>query len=301
MQIRARLKTKYFGFKRSSRSVKTGTGSSWSPRKTRTLYTFDIKCPLERIGTPFSCNSITANMNNRGRRRGTTKRNTRQRNGKSGGRADRGPNGIIHSVPNTLTRFKPICYGFPDRLVTTLRYYELDNFQSVAGVPAQVGFRWNSIFDPNYSAGGHQPMYRDTYASIYDHYSVISARATIKFVSQNDAANSVVTAVTDDDTSPSTTFTTVAEQNHGWNALLGHADGAGSTATVVLNWDCKEILGIDPYTSQAYKTAMGSNPSEESLLWLSNFSLFGTTVTVAYSVMIEYTVLFSELQTPSSS
>ncbi len=253
------------------------------------------------IGTPMRLIHITTNKNNRGRRRGTTKRNTRRRNGGSGGRADRGPNGITHSVPTTITRFRPVCYGFPDRLMTTLRYYELDNFQSVAGVAAQVGFRWNSIYDPNYSAGGHQPLYRDTYASIYDHYSVVSAKATIRFVTQNDAANSVVTAVTDDDTTPSTTFTTVAEQNHGWSRMLGHADGSGSTADVVLHWDCKQILGIDPFASQTYKTAVGSNPSEESLLWLSNFSLFGTTVTVAYSIMIEYNVLFSELSTPTSS
>ena len=185
--------------------------------------------------------------------------------------------------------------------MTTLRYHEVIDLVSTAGSLSQYGFRWNSIFDPDYSGGGHQPLYRDTYAAIYNQYAVVSARAKITFLSSTQNANSFVSAVTDDDSSPSNNGDTLAEQSHGFHTIIGSSNGGRASQVYNLTWDCKKVLRIDPYTSQTYKTAVGSNPSEASYLWLSAFGLATASTDVTVDVEMEFDVLFTELATPTQS
>lgn len=67
----------------------------------------------------------------------------------------------------------------PDRVLTTLLYAE-PNVSVVTGQPASFHiFRSNSLYDPNQTAGGHQPMGYDQWAAFYDQYIVHKARIMI--------------------------------------------------------------------------------------------------------------------------
>jgi len=190
--------------------------------------------------------------------------------------------------------------GFPDKLLSKVRYHETGTLTSLAGAIAKQNYRWNSTFDPNQTGVGHQPLYRDTYATIYDHYSVVSAVATVTFVNYS-TSPFIVGCVTDDDTSTNG-IDVVCEMNHEYHKMIPPLLGSLSSHTFNVNWDCKRILSIDPYASQTYKTAVGSNPSEESIL-----TLFGTAADGAvssqiyYDIEMTYTVLWAELSTPSES
>lgn len=52
-------------------------------------------------------------------------------------------------------------------------------------------WRSNSIFDPDYLIGGHQPLFRDMWASMYDYYAVLACHYTIRCF--NTADESVTT------------------------------------------------------------------------------------------------------------
>ncbi len=62
------------------------------------------------------------------------------------------------------------------------------------------------------------------------------------------------------------------------------------------------MLGIDPFTSQTYKTAVGSDPSEVSVLhiWGSDLAAPASSLIVG-DIEITYTVLWTELATPTQS
>jgi len=199
-----------------------------------------------------------------------------------------------------IRRFAPLCFGFPDKLQTTLRYHTNGLLQSASGSVAQYGFRWNSVFDPDFSLSGHQPLYHDIYGQLYDHYAVVSARARVTFLGRG-SNNCFISVVTDDDSTPSTTGDTLAEQSHGMHDIMGYATGGAARVTFNPAWDCKAVLGIDPYSSQTYKTAFGTNPTEVSFLWLTAIALGGGSADVDFDVEIELDVLCTELATPTQS
>jgi len=205
----------------------------------------------------------------------------------------------VHTPP--IVRYTPSVFGFPDRLQTKLRYCDTGNVALVAGVGVQV-FRWNSTFDPDFTNAGHQPLYRDTYAAIYDQYSVVSAVAKISLMNYSAAVGLIVGATTDDDTTTLTASAQLQEQNHGISAHLTPLAGSKSMWSFTRTWNCMSDLNIDPYSSELYKTAVGSNPTEISTLVLwGTPEDFATTTTMRWKIELIQTVLWTELSTPTGS
>jgi len=66
--------------------------------------------------------------------------------------------------------------GFPKIVKMTHRYSETIRMVSSAGVPQFQRFRANGMYDPNQTAGGHQPLFYDQMSVLYNHWKVIGAR-----------------------------------------------------------------------------------------------------------------------------
>jgi len=198
-------------------------------------------------------------------------------------------------------RYTPSVFGFPDKLVTKLRYCDHFFLTSTSGAQGLQVYRWNSTFDPDFTNTGHQPLYRDTYASIYNHYAVISATAKIQIVNAVTTVPFLVGVVTDDDTSITSTANTVREMSHSQSFELSPLSGSDSNHTFYMSWDCQQILGIDPYASETYKTPTGSNPDETSFLYTYAYTTDASTNSVLFSIELVQTVLWTELLTPTGS
>lgn len=83
----------------------------------------------------------------------------------------------------TITR----SIGQPDTIFLRLKYNEV--IQKVpAGITTDHIFRGNSLFDPNYSGGGGQPIGFDQYANIYTHYEVLASSISVRLCN-NQSAN----------------------------------------------------------------------------------------------------------------
>lgn len=194
-----------------------------------------------------------------------------------------------------------LVFGFPNKLLTRLRYCDTIPLSSSVGSLAKQIFYINSTFDPDNTGTGHQPLYRDTYAGIYDQYAVVSAVFRCTIVNQM-GVPLMCGLVLDDDASTSTNYNTLAEQNNASMRLVPALTGSISSTRFVFNWECQKHLGIDPYASQTYKTGVGSNPTEVStmVVWGQPVDL-ATTGTFYIHVEIDQTVLFTELTTPTQN
>jgi hypothetical protein len=191
-------------------------------------------------------------------------------------------------------------YGFPHQLLTKLRYHDTLTITSTAGSLAKYVFRWNSTFDPDFTGTGHQPLYRDTFAGIYDQYAVVSAIAVVKFANTS-GDPWVVGVLSEDDATSSTTISVLCEQATGQHKLLPPVTGSLSSGTFNASFDAKKRLGIDPFTSELYKTAVGSNPTEESDLVIWGYDTSGGSSTVTFDIELVQTVLWTELTSPTQS
>jgi len=100
--------------------------------------------------------------------------------------AARAMSGSDSSYRSVIPRIRNPDYGFPDKMVTRLRYVDTFALTGAVGVPGANTFRANSLFDPDLSGLGHQPMYFDQICgpvgtAPYSKYRVISSKITVKF------------------------------------------------------------------------------------------------------------------------
>ncbi len=192
-------------------------------------------------------------------------------------------------------------YGFPPTLQTRLRYCDTISTASTSGAIAKTIFRVNSLYDPDYTDAGHQPLYRDTFLPIYNLYAVASARITVTYVNPG-SVPAHCGVVFEDDVTPSTSYNVLMEQNTGVHKLLPAQAGSLSSHTFHLLWDCKKMLGIDPYNDQAYKSIFDSYPTfiGGMCCWIQPVDL-SSTVTYYLNVEIDQLVYFSDLKTPTVS
>jgi len=80
----------------------------------------------------------------------------------------------VSFVPRTISN--KLGSGFPQEKIVDLTYY--DSFSNITGSSSALAywiFRANSIFDPDYTGTGHQPLGRDQWAAIYANYQVLGS------------------------------------------------------------------------------------------------------------------------------
>jgi len=68
---------------------------------------------------------------------------------------------------------------FPIRTLATLRYCTTVSLTSAVAAIGNTNFACNSIYDPDLTNLGHQPYGHDTYADIYNQYTVLRSRLKV--------------------------------------------------------------------------------------------------------------------------
>lgn len=213
------------------------------------------------------------------------------------------------SYRSVIPRIRNPDFGFPDKMVTTLRY--VDNVALSAtsnGVGSNV-FRMNSLFDPDLSGSGHQPMYFDQICgpigtAPYSRYRVISSKITCRFTQINVPSGTIVSgtavnygpivvglAATNQSGLYGTSVSALCEASNSTWTYLGDK-GAGSnqktlTATYIPSRDLGTNDGDDTLGA-----LYNANPTEvfHAIPWKIDTQATG--VAVACLVSIEFKVEF---------
>jgi len=189
-------------------------------------------------------------------------------------------------------------YGFPDRMVTKLRYCDVVNLSGGGQTLRQNLFRMNSIFDVDFSGTGHQPMWHDQLAAIYTRYRVLGSKAKVTFCPQTVNADETTLAgpwhvgVTGKQTSSvlgQGSYNYLEDPDNDW-AVLADRQGSPAVVTKYLTFSPKRDLGYGA-DEDVVSAAFGSNPS--SMYYLDAWSIDVGNSTVSNMVVtvdIEFTV-----------
>lgn len=193
--------------------------------------------------------------------------------------------------------------GFPKSIVTKLRYVDNITFTSTSGSVNLNNFRANSIFDPDQTSTGHQPMFLDIYTQVYNNYRVLGSKIKCIFTAFQEfgTAASDVTSTrgpwavgingTTGTASVASGPRTRMEMNEGDYRILNTRTGEDGVQIVEHDYDPERRLGRFA-ADDVVSAAVGGNPSNPYYwqVWVAD--LAATTSTVFCNVYIEYTVEF---------
>jgi len=198
------------------------------------------------------------------------------------------------SVPRNI-------FGFPGSLTSILKYSDTLNVSSGSGVNANGNvWRLNSVFDPDWSGIGHQPLYFDQFAAVYDNYVVLASKITATFSPASDGAAPFVVGITSGNSSSfSTSVYTLQEQNKSVGTMLGDKDGT-SIRTVSTTYTPRQCIGVSE-NDDTVQAGVTSSPAKPwyAYTWVQDRS--GNSSSITINVLIEYKVRFFGMKNVTSS
>lgn len=97
--------------------------------------------------------------------------------------------GYQYGSASALAAPAPVVTPLPGKKTIKMRYCDTRSVSAgFGGVPVHFTYRANSIFDPDYGVGGHQPLGHDEWAKFYNKYVVTRAKITVTLLPDNQAA-----------------------------------------------------------------------------------------------------------------
>ena len=191
--------------------------------------------------------------------------------------------------------------GFPDSQIVKHRYIQYLTLDSDGLTIARNLFRANSIYDPDYTGSGGQPMNRDLYASLYDHYVVLGSKITVTAYSGTSlsvgAPAVLYCDLLDTNTSTATTYIEAMERKRSrWSVIPTREFHQGNTFRNYFS--CKKFFGLSDVDDNRaiVGAARESNPTEQAFYDVGVFPMDGSTNIDATNVLvtIDYIVKWSE-------
>lgn len=191
--------------------------------------------------------------------------------------------------------------GLPGRFPMALTYTTSLTRQSVLGVPFIHVFAMNSLFDPDVTFTGHQPMYFDQISALYEKYTVYKMDIQVMAIPLTSApwmlgilpsqANNVSTLTSDE----------FKEQKGAYYKVI-----AGNTNKTIIkrSYNISTMLGKTNsaiLNDNVYLTSVGSNPTDILYNTLYAQTLDSSTADIIIEVKIKYHAIFTQLKLQATS
>lgn len=204
------------------------------------------------------------------------------------------------SIPKTPVRVFMGRQPFPKQLFNTLTYTESVAFNISAGTGvALYKFLANSMFDPNSTGTGRQPLYFDQLSAIYDHYTVLRSRIR---VSPNHISTLPIlySLYLDDDTSAVANAVDASERIGAVSKMFIPSYG-GQNQEMRLSFDAVKTFGPNPMANDNLQGTGLTSPAEQQVYTIQAYDGTGTAATGQLMVWIEYDCVWDEFTTIASS
>jgi len=200
----------------------------------------------------------------------------------------------------TIADFR--CVGFPDRLTTFLEYVDTINLAGGVPSPNPQVFSLNSVYDPDQTNTGHQPLGYDQLVAIYNKYLVTEVYYKLEFANNATAPLKVVFLASETDIS-GRSVDILAETKFAKTFLIGRVDAGSNIHTCEGQYKIPSIMGqqwLDP-DSTMYAN-YNASPSDGCFFIIKCASLDGTANANLYiRVKLVYKVTFKDRNEPSAS
>jgi len=212
--------------------------------------------------------------------------------------------GLAHMC-STLVRNPSTPSPFSRRIWRTLRYVDSYQVTNVGGGNGFQVWRLNSLFDPDFTGTGHQPLYFDQFCTSsgpYNNYVVVGVRLALIVAAINDGGPDVTISYAMGPASYSSTpvrsvsdVTQLAE-TPGWTT--GMQSAYERSKTYKFQYDMAKLFGITQEQLLAEDDYMGvynNNPTNQQFFHFAYTTLGAAAGEVQVTIMIEYDTVFRTL------
>lgn len=198
--------------------------------------------------------------------------------------------------------------GIPDRYLMKMKYSTSITMEdTTGGLTAWYTFRGNSIYDPDYSSVGGQPLGRDQWANFYNYYRVGGSKIKCQILNLNTTTATSTIIVTVNPTllemGGTIGATALPEYPYCRYALLPAASG-GNLPKVINNYiSTKKVFGVPTIMDDNFRSGMGGNPTNQWFwnIQATNIAATSETFSCLMLVTITYYVDLHERATLSIS
>ncbi len=188
--------------------------------------------------------------------------------------------------------------GFPRVARTTLKYVEQIGINPAAGALGKYNFRANSVYDPNSSGTGHQPLGYDQWAAVYNHYCVMHCTIKCTFISTETTVSCPLACgvVLDDDGTVANTAGTIIEQGKSLFKVINSRDLAYDNGLILTNtYEPREYFGVtNPVDNADMSAVVTSNPARGAyfVVWVGDLAESADLGAVRILVELVYDTIF---------
>jgi hypothetical protein len=175
----------------------------------------------------------------------------------------------------------------PQALRTKLKFVTYAVLNPSAISSAQNGYSCNSLYDPDRTGVGHQPMGFDEWGAFYKNYRVMRSHIKVTAVNSDTTATSdyVITLnLSDSSTTTSDTFEALMEQPMSKGKIV---TSELDKVSLEMDFDIAKYYDRSADVS-SFKAAITANPTEEAYFIVSAASIDGTDLP-AINVVVEIT------------
>lgn len=186
--------------------------------------------------------------------------------------------------------------GIPDKMYIKLKYSTNQLIASSGNTPGLYIFRGNSVFDPDYSGIGDQPVGFDQWAQFYKDYKVLASKITVTAIAQSNlAANVACVSINPETSVPTTGLTPINLIQHPYSRHRYIGQGDGPAPPTFSNYmTTKKMYGLKDVCDEQYIANVATNPQ---IQWYWNVSISPTNNTTSVGAnivaVITYYVEFS--------
>lgn len=180
--------------------------------------------------------------------------------------------------------------GFPNRCKIVHRYNENVSITLTAATYGFYQFSANGLYDPDITGTGHQPIYFDAMAAIYNHYTVIGSKMTVKVLSSGPTTGANVITYIDDDTTKDGAIPEFSSRN---SISLNENS---PPQTITSNWSAKATFGGNVYDNDDLQGTVTGNPVEQSYFTIAMDCPYPITQTFYFQVTIDFITVWDELK-----
>lgn len=186
--------------------------------------------------------------------------------------------------------------GIPTTRRAKLRYVTNVSLIGTTGALASNLYRANSLFDPDFTGIGHQPMGFNSWATHFNHYVVMGSKISVSCSTFGSNTTNMVGVFLSDDTGTYANWDAFAEARKGVTKAL--PNNADKNSHMSAKYSARKFYNISDVKDNVTRIGadVGANPTDVAFftVWAQSQNKVSTTSPIQCMVTIDYIVEFSE-------